>query len=178
MADVWANSIACHPRATCQIAGCCHLVNSVSWSQSWVTLQGAATGRIQRHVIPEPRITHCRVLSLEKIHCHDSRAKCHITGCSHLAKSMSWSCHIARCNNSIRYIVNRFSPYLFFWFFLMQFGLWRYSCYLYYIIKPQLATARADSCDGCVHLFVCSSVCLSSKCKKNNLRAVVSIDDL
>jgi len=26
-------------------------------SQSCVTLQGAATGRIQRHVIPEPRIT-------------------------------------------------------------------------------------------------------------------------
>ena len=33
-----------------------------------VTLQGAATGRI---------------------HCHDSRATCHIAGCSHLAKSMS-----------------------------------------------------------------------------------------
>ena len=23
MADVWANSMACHPRATCHIAGCC-----------------------------------------------------------------------------------------------------------------------------------------------------------
>ena len=23
----WANSMACHPRATCHIAGCCHLVN-------------------------------------------------------------------------------------------------------------------------------------------------------
>ena len=36
MVDVWANSVACHPRAT---------------------LQGAATWRIQWHVIPEPRIT-------------------------------------------------------------------------------------------------------------------------
>ena len=48
-----------------------------------VTLQGAATWRI---------------------HCHDSRATCHIAGCSHLAKSMLWPCHIAGCNNSIRHI--------------------------------------------------------------------------
>jgi len=76
------------------------------------TLQGAATGRIQRHVIPEPRIT----VTLQDaatwwIHCHDSRATCHIAGCSHLAKSTSWLCHIAVCNNSIRHIENRFSPY-------------------------------------------------------------------
>jgi len=33
-------------------------------------------------------------------------------GCSHLAKSMSWSSHIAECKNSIRHIENRFfSPY-------------------------------------------------------------------
>jgi len=30
MADVWANSMACHPRATSYIAGCCHLANSMS----------------------------------------------------------------------------------------------------------------------------------------------------
>ena len=27
MADAWTNSMACHPRATYHIAGCCHLVN-------------------------------------------------------------------------------------------------------------------------------------------------------
>jgi len=36
MADVWANSVACHPRATYHIAGCCHLMNSLSWFQSHV----------------------------------------------------------------------------------------------------------------------------------------------
>jgi len=36
---------------------------------------------------------------------------------------------------------------------------------LAYIIKPPLATARAALCDGRVHLFVCSSVCLSPNCK-------------
>ena len=91
MADVWANSMACHPRATYHIAGCCHLVNSLS--------------RFQSH------IPHCR--------------------CSHLAKSVSWSCHIAGCKNSIRHIENRFSPYLIF-LFIMQFRLrlWRAAAFV------------------------------------------------
>ena len=47
MADVWANSKACHPRATYHIAGCCHLVNSLSWFQS--------------------HMPHCRVQSPDEI---------------------------------------------------------------------------------------------------------------
>ena len=35
--DVWANSVACHPRATCHTAVCCHLTNSMSWFQSYVS---------------------------------------------------------------------------------------------------------------------------------------------
>jgi len=31
MADVWANSMACHTGATCHIAGCSHLAKSMSW---------------------------------------------------------------------------------------------------------------------------------------------------
>ena len=69
MADVWANSMAYHPRATYHIAGCCHLANSMSWSQSYMshcrvlplgeftvmipelhaTLQGAVSWRNQCH---------------------------------------------------------------------------------------------------------------------------------
>jgi len=94
---------------------------------SW--LHGAATGQIQWHVIPEPRITS-QCAATWWIHCHDSRAKCHIAGCSYLAKSMSCSCHIARCKNSIRHIKNRFSPYFIFCFFLMQFGLWRATAFV------------------------------------------------
>jgi len=73
-----------------------------------VRLQGAVTGRIQRHVIPKPRIT-LRGAATWWIHCYDSRAICHIAG----------------CNNSIRHIENRFSPYFIYLGFLMQFGLWR-----------------------------------------------------
>jgi len=103
-------------------------------------------GRIQWHVIPEPRIT-LQGAATWWIHCHDSRATCHIAGCSHLRKSMSWSCHIAGCKNSIRHIKNRFSPYFIFFWFLMQFRLWRaaqrrlsyrlrYTCYIWYSDCP------------------------------------------
>ena len=47
MADVWANSMACHPRATYHIAGYCHLANSLS--------------RFQSHM------PHCRVQSPDEI---------------------------------------------------------------------------------------------------------------
>jgi len=76
-------------------------------------LQGAATWRIQCHD-PELLVTlQGAANAIWWIHCHHSSATCHIAGCSHLAKSMSWSCHIAGFNNSIRHIENRFSPYFF-----------------------------------------------------------------
>ena len=67
--------------------------------------------RIQWHDIPEPRIT-LQCAATWWIHCHNSRATCHIAGCSHLTKSVSWS-----CKNSIRHIENRFSPYFIFFVF-------------------------------------------------------------
>ena len=73
-------------------------------------------GRIQWHVIRQPRVT-LQGAATWWIHCHDSRAACHTTGCSHLTKSMSWSCHIAGCKNSIWHIENRFSPYFIFFCF-------------------------------------------------------------
>ena len=64
MEAVWANFMACHPRVTCHIAGCCNLTNSVSWSQNCVSHcrvlpPGEFNGMSsQRHV------SHCRVLPL------------------------------------------------------------------------------------------------------------------
>ena len=81
-------------------------------------------GRMQWHVILQPHVT-LQDAATWWIHCHDSRATCHTAGCSYLTKSMSWSCHIAGCKNSIRHIENRFSPYFIFFLFLMQFRLWR-----------------------------------------------------
>jgi len=86
---------------------------SVMIPELHVTLQGAATGRIQRHVISEPRrpITlHCAATWW--IHSHDSRATCHIAGCSHLVKSMSWLCH-----NHNRHIEIVFRHILFYFVF-------------------------------------------------------------
>ena len=64
-------------------------------------------GRIQWHVIPQPRFT-LQGAATWWIHCHDSIATCHSAGCSYLTKSISWSCHIAGSKNSIRHIENRF----------------------------------------------------------------------
>jgi len=70
-------------------------------------------GRIPWHVIPEPRIT-LQGAATWWIHCHDFRATCHIAG----------------CNNSIRHIENRFSPYIIFYCFLMQFRLWQAAAFI------------------------------------------------
>ena len=119
---------------------------SVTILELCVTLQGAATGQIQWHVIPEPRIT-LQGATTWWIHYHDSRATCHIAGCSHLAKSMSWSCHIAGCNNSIRHIENRFLPYFILFCFLMQFGLWRAAAFVSSLIH------LSGKYLGCVKIF-------------------------
>ena len=55
MANVWANSMACHPRATCHIAECCHLVNSLSWFQSHMShCRVQSPGEINVMIVP-----HC-----------------------------------------------------------------------------------------------------------------------
>jgi len=89
------------PEVEFQCGGRLGEFNGMSSLQSIITLEGAATWWI---------------------HCHDPRTTCQIAGCSHLAKSMSWSCRIAGCKNSIRHIENRFRHILFI-FFLMEFGI-------------------------------------------------------
>jgi len=148
MADIWANSTACHPRATCHIAGCCHRAHSmachpratyhiagcchckkkvkerivlrdspqnygtplVKWDHT--VLSATPTGQVGTRFIDPVRMKGWvgELLSWFQSHMPHCR-------CSHLAKSMSWSCHIAGCNNSIRHTENRFSPYFIFYLF-------------------------------------------------------------
>jgi len=65
---------------------------AVMWSKSKpdVELQyGGCFGEFNG-MSSQSHVSHCRVLRLGEVtHCHDSRATCHITGCSHLTKSMS-----------------------------------------------------------------------------------------
>jgi len=66
MADVWANFMACHPRATCHVAGCCHLLHgefNVMIPELRVTLQGAATGDFNG-MSSQSHVSHCRVVPL------------------------------------------------------------------------------------------------------------------
>jgi len=104
---------------------------AVIWSRSKPDVEfqyGGCLGEFHG-MSSQSHVTHCKVLHATWwSHCYDSKATCHIAGCSHLAKSMSWSCYIAGCNNSIRHIENRFSPYFF--CFLMQCGLWRAAAFV------------------------------------------------
>jgi len=64
MADVWANSMACHPRATCHIAGCCQLANSMSWFRSYVShCKVLPLGKFNG-MSSQSHVSHCRVLPL------------------------------------------------------------------------------------------------------------------
>ena len=64
MADVWANSMACHPGATCHIAGCCNLANSMSWSQSYLSHCRVLPPGEFNGMSSQSHVSHCRVLPL------------------------------------------------------------------------------------------------------------------
>jgi len=69
-------------------------------------------------------VSHCMVLSLGEFTVTIPEPHATLQG------SMSWSCHIAGCKNSIRHNENRFSPYFNFFLFLMQFRLWRAAAFV------------------------------------------------
>ena len=109
------------------------------------TLQGAATGRIQRHVIPEPRIT-LQGAATWCIHCHDSRATCHIQG------SVTWrnKCHDRATLqgvtiNSIHHIENRFSHY----FILFFNAVWALMSDGFRIVSDTLVYLSLGSSSSC-----------------------------
>ena len=62
MPDVWANSMACHPRATCHTAGCCHLANSMSWFHSYVSHCRVLLPGEFNDMSSQSHVSHCRVL--------------------------------------------------------------------------------------------------------------------
>jgi len=151
MADVWANSMACHPRATSHIAGWCHLAKSMSWCQSY--------------------LLHCRVCHRANSTAFHPRATYHIAGCCHLANSLSWfqshmPCHIADCNNFIRHIENGFSPYF---FILFSNAIWALTSDGFRLVSDTLVllsrrSRQRERLGGLVHRScpsVCTSVCLS-----------------
>jgi len=113
-------------------------------------------GRIEWHVIPEPpAILQCA--ATWRIQCHDSRATCHISGCCHRVYSMAChpraTYHIVGCCHLVNSL-SRFHSQLatchdraklqgvripsailkivfrIFYFFLMQFRLWRTAAFV------------------------------------------------
>ena len=116
--------------ATCHIAECCHLANSMSWSQSCVS--------------------HCRVLPSENLTAYHPRATYHIPGCAAtwwihchysratLQSAVTWrnQCHDRATlqgviiPSAILKIVFRHILF-YFLFYLLQFGLWRAAAFVW-----------------------------------------------
>ena len=126
MADVWANSMACHPRTTCHIVGCCHLANLMLWSQSYVS---------HCRVLPpanstacHPRATyHTRVLPLGEFTLMiPERAESHAQG------AVTWrsQCHDRATLQGVIILSAILKPYFIFICFLMQFELWRAAAFV------------------------------------------------
>jgi len=61
MADIWANSMACHPRVRC-----CHLANSVSWSHSYVSHCRVLQPGEFNGMSSQSYVSQCRVLPLSE----------------------------------------------------------------------------------------------------------------
>jgi len=124
MVDVWANSMACHPRATCHIAGCCHLANLISWSQSYVPHCRVLPAGKFNGMSSQSHISHWRVLPLGEFTVMIPEPHATLQGAvtwwSHCYDRATLQCVII--SSAMLKIVYR--RILFFLVFLMQFGLW------------------------------------------------------
>ena len=127
--------MACHPTATCHIAGCCHLANSMSLSQSyvshcWVLPLGEING-----MSSQSHVSHCMVLPLGEFTV--TIPEPHVT----LPGAVTWrnQCHdhatFQRVRIPFAILKIVFRHILFFFVFLMQFGLCRAAAFVSSLIN-------------------------------------------
>jgi len=130
MADVWVNSMACHPRVTCHIAGCCHPANSVSWYQSYMSHYRVLPPGKFNGMSSQSHESHCRVLPLGEFTVMILNPHATLQG------AVTWQNQYhdhatlqgVIIPSAILKIV--FRHILFFVLFLMQFGLWRAAAFV------------------------------------------------
>jgi len=135
MADVWGNSMACHPRATCHIAGCCHRANSTACHPKVTYHIAGCYHLVNSRSWLQSHMPHCRVQSPGEINVMI----------------------VPHC--SVRHIENPFRHILFFN------AVWALTSASFRIVsdtlvKLPLATARAASLHA-TGVSICLFVCLS-----------------
>jgi len=151
MADVLANSMACHPRATCHIAGCCHLSKSMSWSQSYVSHWRVLPPGEFKGMSSQSHVSHCSVLPLGEFTVMIPEPHATLQG------AVTWrnQCHDRGTlqgviiPSTILKIVFRHILF-YFGFFKMQFGLWRAAAFpsspIHLFVKK--ASIKCTKCTG------------------------------
>ena len=121
--------MACHPRATCHIAGCCHPSNSMSWSQSYVSHCRVLPSSEFNGVSSQSHVLHCRVLPLGEFTVTIPELHATLQG--------------VIIQSAILKIIFR---HILFFYFLMQFRLWR---------AAQLSYRLRYTCVICCAAVVC-----------------------
>ena len=143
MADVWANSMACYPRATCHIAGCCHLANSMSWFKSHVSHCTVLPPGEFNGMSSQSHVSHSRVLPLDEFAVMIPEPHATLQG--------------VRIPLAILKIVFRH------FCVLVQFGLWRATAF---VSSPIQSCLLADHWqpDRCVHGVIIERCCHLENC--------------
>jgi len=150
MADVWAKSMACHPRATCHSAGCCHLANSMSWFQSYVSHCGVLPPGKFIGILSQSHVSHCRVLPLGEFSVTIPEPHATLQG------AVTWrnQCHDRA---TLQRVIIPFAYWksflaIFFVLFLVQFSLWRAAAF---VSSPiHLLVLRRIISDGQIQIII------------------------
>jgi len=153
MADVWANSMPCHPRATCYIAWCCHFANSMSWFQSYVSHCRVLLPVVFNGMLSQSRVSHCRVLPLGEFTVTIPEPHATLQG------AVTWrnQCHDRATLQGVR----------------ISSANWK--LFLPYFIKPQLTIARLRLHERWCP-SVCPSVCRQNAKKRNFLKKLSNLE--
>ena len=127
MADVWANSMACHPRVTNHTAECCHRANSMSWFQSHLSHCRVLPLGEFKGMSFQSDVSHCRVLLLGKFTVVIPEQNATLQG------AVPWrhQCHDCATLQGVR-IPSAILKIVFCHnlFFKMQFRLWRAAAFV------------------------------------------------
>jgi len=129
MVDVWANSMACHPRATCHTAGCCHLVNSISWFKSCVSHWRVLPPGEFNGMSSQSHVSHWKVLPLGEFTVTIPESHATLQGAATWRKQ----CHDRATLQGVRIpsaILKIVFRHILFFLFLMQFNLWRAAAFV------------------------------------------------
>ena len=135
---------------TCHIAGCCHLANSMSWFQSYVShCRGLPSGELYG-MSSQSHVSHCRMLPLGEFTVTIPEPRGTLQG------AVTWwnQCHDRATLQGVRIpsamLKILFRHILFYFIVLMQFRLWREAAFISSPIHLSIADKPVTPINNCI----------------------------